>query len=79
MASTAPVFTSMTMPTARAATWCSFVEGLTGSERAAALQLAQQTQWRNKAVSDLYEPGSVFKLITCAAAREGVRSPKASK
>ena len=30
--------------------------------------LAQQTQWRNKAVSDLYEPGSVFKLITCAAA-----------
>ncbi len=44
------------------------VEGLTGSERAAALQLAQQTQWRNKAVSDLYEPGSVFKLITCAAA-----------
>ena len=44
------------------------VEALTGSERAAALQLAQQTQWRNKAVSDLYEPGSVFKLITCAAA-----------
>ena len=44
------------------------VESLTGSERAAALQLAQQTQWRNKAVSDLYEPGSVFKLITCAAA-----------
>ena len=32
------------------------------------MQLAQQTQWRNKAVSDLYEPGSVFKLITCAAA-----------
>ena len=44
------------------------VDALTGSERAAALQLAQQTQWRNKAVSDLYEPGSVFKLITCAAA-----------
>ena len=44
------------------------VEGLSGDERAAALQLAQQTQWRNKAVSDLYEPGSVFKLITCAAA-----------
>ncbi len=46
----------------------SAVEGLTGEERMAALQLAQQTQWRNKAVSDLYEPGSVFKLITCAAA-----------
>ena len=44
------------------------VDALTGSERAAALQLAQQIQWRNKAVSDLYEPGSVFKLITCAAA-----------
>ena len=28
------------------------VDALTGSERAAALQLAQQTQWRNKAVSD---------------------------
>ena len=41
---------------------------LTGDARKAALQLAQQTQWRNKAVSDLYEPGSVFKLITCAAA-----------
>ncbi len=44
------------------------MDALSGSERAAALQLAQQTQWRNKAVSDLYEPGSVFKLITCAAA-----------
>lgn len=44
------------------------VNALSGEERAAALQLAQQTQWRNKAVSDLYEPGSVFKLITCAAA-----------
>ena len=44
------------------------VDALTGEERTAALQLAQQTQWRNKAVSDLYEPGSVFKLITCAAA-----------
>ena len=46
----------------------SAVDALSGAERAAALQLAQQTQWRNKAVSDLYEPGSVFKLITCAAA-----------
>ena len=44
------------------------VDALTGSERAAALQLAQQIQWRNKAVSDLYEPGSVFKLITASAA-----------
>ena len=44
------------------------VDALSGEQRAAALQLAQQTQWRNKAVSDLYEPGSVFKLITGAAA-----------
>ena len=44
------------------------VDALSGKERAAALQLAQQTQWRNKAVSDLYEPGSVFKLITASAA-----------
>ena len=44
------------------------VEALTGDARKAALQLAQQTQWRNKAVSDLYEPGSVFKLITASAA-----------
>ncbi len=27
-------------------------------------------QWRNKAVSDTYEPGSVFKIITAAAAIE---------
>ncbi|MDD4850782.1 MAG: penicillin-binding transpeptidase domain-containing protein, partial [Gemmiger sp.] len=44
------------------------VNALAGEERSAALQLAQQAQWRNKAVSDLYEPGSVFKLVTAAAA-----------
>ena len=55
------------------------VDALSGKERAAALQLAQQTQWRNKAVSDLYEPGSVFKLITCAAALDaGAVSPRST-
>ena len=52
------------------------VNALAGEERSAALQEAQQTQWRNKAISDLYEPGSVFKLITAAAALDtGVCTP----
>ena len=56
----------------------SMVDALTGDERKAALKLAQQTQWRNKAVSDLYEPGSVFKLITCAAALDAGAISKSS-
>ena len=31
---------------------------------------AQQDQWRNKAVNDAYEPGSVFKPITMSSALE---------
>ncbi len=30
----------------------------------------REKQWRNKAISELYFPGSVFKTITCAAALE---------
>lgn len=32
--------------------------------------LALQDQWRNKAVSETYEPGSVFKIATASAALE---------
>jgi len=39
-------------------------------EYSEALSAAQQSQWRNKCVSDLYEPGSVFKMITAAAGLE---------
>ena len=41
--------------------------------------LAQQLQWRNKAISDTYEPGSTFKIITLAMAlEEGVVSKNSS-
>ena len=37
------------------------------------LYKAQQLQWRNKAISDTYEPGSTFKIITLSMAlNEGV-------
>ena len=37
-------------------------------------------QWRNKAVSDPYEPGSVFKLVTASMALDlGTASPEGSR
>ena len=39
---------------------------LTAEQKSAALQ----TMWKNKSVSELYEPGSVFKIITAAVAIE---------
>ena len=43
------------------------------------LSAAQQAQWRNKAISDTYEPGSTFKILTLAMAlEEGIVSPGSS-
>ena len=46
-------------------------------ERAQAESDALVAQWRNRTISDTYEPGSVFKVITAAAAlEEGVVKPE---
>ena len=45
----------------------------------AVLGEAQFDQWRNKAISDPYEPGSVFKILTAAMALDlDVADPQAS-
>ena len=44
------------------------IEALPKDEQNDALKSAQYDQWRNKAISDPYEPGSVFKIITLSAA-----------
>jgi len=41
-----------------------------GDDKKKALGEAQAAQWRNKAISDTYEPGSVFKTFTMAAGLE---------
>lgn len=45
-------------------------------KRAEAESAALISQWRNRTISDTYEPGSVFKIITAAAClEEGVVKP----
>ena len=48
-------------------------------KKAELLTAAQTKQWRNKALSDTYEPGSTFKIITLAMAlEEGVVNENSS-
>ncbi|MBQ5840330.1 MAG: PASTA domain-containing protein [Clostridia bacterium] len=43
---------------------------LSGDEQAQAISVARQYQWKNKALTDTYEPGSVFKVFTTAMGLE---------
>lgn len=52
------------------------LEGLSDEEYTQVQGEERQRQWKNKAITDLYTPGSVFKLITTSAALDsGVGTP----
>ena len=42
----------------------------TEEEKSSARAEARETQWQNKTITDTYEPGSVFKIVTASAALE---------
>lgn len=46
------------------------LDSLSGQEYSDAYLAARETQWKNKAISEIYYPGSVFKVFTSAAAFE---------
>ncbi|MBQ9859660.1 MAG: PASTA domain-containing protein [Clostridia bacterium] len=43
---------------------------LADDEKAEAIRVARQKQWNNKAITETYEPGSVFKVFTTAMGLE---------
>ena len=47
-----------------------YLDTLEGEERETQFKKELQSQWRNKIVSDSYNPGSTFKIITAAMALE---------
>ena len=52
------------------------LEGLSDEEYTQVQGQERQRQWKNKAITELYTPGSVFKLITTSAALDsGVSTP----
>lgn len=46
------------------------LDALSGDEQSLAISKARQLQWNNKAITETYEPGSVFKVFTTAMALE---------
>lgn len=46
------------------------INALPEDQRKEALANARELQWKNKAITELYEPGSVFKVVTGSAALE---------
>ncbi|EJX04009.1 protein containing Penicillin-binding protein, transpeptidase domain protein, partial [gut metagenome] len=55
------------------------LEGLSDEEYTKVQGEERQRQWKNKAITELYSPGSVFKVITAASALDsGAITPGSS-